>query len=59
MIRNACAFRDGRLCATDVEAAIELDRVVVDDLATKFFCETNSELRLAGAGRTGDHDDAH
>ena len=45
-----------RFGAADIEPSINLDRVVVDDLAAHCVCQTESELRFARAGRSCDHD---
>ncbi len=44
---DAASFAGGRLRRTDVEAAIKLDRVVVDDLAAQTLGETDRQLALA------------
>jgi hypothetical protein len=48
-----------RLRASDVESSIELDGIEIDDLAAGGLGETDSNLRLACAGRPSDHNDAH
>ena len=47
-----------RLGHADIEAAIEVAGVGVDDLATMPERESNAERRLAGGSRAGDGDDA-
>ena len=59
MVRNAAARALCRFRAADVEAAIDLDRVVVDDLAADAFGQAKSEIRFSDAGGTGDDGERH
>ena len=45
-----------QLRGADVHAAVELHGVGVDDLAAEPLGEVEREIGLAGAGRSGDHD---
>src|SRR5438477_8145330 len=55
MMRHAPANFGRWLRASDVEPAVELNRIEVHDLAARGFSETKSEFRFSGAGRARDH----
>src|SRR5438105_12230710 len=57
MMRNALPDLRRRLCASDVESAVDLDRIEIYDLAACRFGEAKSELRFSDASRAGDDDD--
>jgi len=56
MVGYAAPERRGRFGRADVEAAVELEGITVDDLAQKLFGNAESEFGFAGAGGTDDGD---
>jgi len=59
MMRNGFAVGARWLCGSDVEAAIDLHRVVIDDLAAGFTRKAQCEIRLAAARRPSDDYELH
>ena len=57
MVRDSAPLRFRGLVGGDVEAAVELARVEVDDFASGDESELDGEGTLAGSGRAGDGDD--
>ena len=55
MMRHVRALRRRRLGGADVHAAIQRHRVHRDDLGVQALGQLDAELRLARAGRTGQH----
>lgn len=51
MVRDGVAQRPIRFCAADVEAAVDLDRVRVDDLTREPPCKRDGDPALSGSGR--------
>ena len=56
MVRHALAIRRRRLRAADVEVAVDLDGVVVDDLAMERLGQADGEVGFADTCWTGDDD---
>jgi hypothetical protein len=59
MMRDARSGLRGRFGAADVESAVGLDGIVVDDLAAGSFGEPQSEIGLPCSGWSGNHYDWH
>ena len=57
MMRHACADFRRRLGAADVESAIELNGIEVDDFAARSFGQAECESRFADTGRSGNDED--
>ena len=53
---NAATSLERRLGGTDVEKAVQLQRIAVDDLAIEQVSEVKREIGLAGTRRS-DHDE--
>ena len=58
MMRNLAPLTRSRFGDTDVEPAIEIARVGVDNLSIEFRGQFNAESRLADGSRTSNDDDA-
>jgi hypothetical protein len=56
-MRNALPHLGAGLGASDIESAIDLDRIEVDDLAAGRFREAKSELGLSDSRRPRNDDD--
>ncbi len=56
VMRYACPLFRVRLGAADVEAAVDLDGIEIDDLSTQLLRQLQGEPRLPDAGRAG-HDE--
>jgi len=56
MMRNAAALGRRSLGRADVEPAIDLDRIIIDDFAAEFGSEKEGECAFPAAGGTADHD---
>ena len=56
MVRDTAALRQRCFGGADVEAAIKLEGIAIDDLARKFFANPQRECAFAGSGWAGDHD---
>ena len=56
MVGNETPLAGRRFRAADVEPAVDLDRIEVDDLATDGPREPDCQVGLPGTGRTGDDD---
>jgi hypothetical protein len=54
MVRDAAAREFGRFGGSDMEAAVKLEGIAIDDLARKFFAKAQRESAFAGAGGSGD-----
>ena len=55
MMRDSSARFRRRLGAADIEPAIELNGIEVDDFSARSFSQAKSEMRFSDAGRAGDH----
>src|SRR5258707_9218272 len=59
MVRDPLTHEGGRFRAPDVEAAVDLDGIVVDDLAANGLGEADGKLGFARSSRAGDDDRGH
>ncbi len=59
VMRPLGALGGGRFGGADVEAAIDLHRVVIDDLAVERLCETEGELGFSAACGAGNDRERH
>ncbi|MEZ5314482.1 MAG: hypothetical protein R2862_13050 [Thermoanaerobaculia bacterium] len=57
VIANLFPIGRRRLRRADVESAVDLEGVGVDDLAVDLACQSVRECALAGGGRSDDGDD--
>jgi hypothetical protein len=56
MVRYATAGSGGRLGRADVEAAVKLEGIAIDDFTRKDFGDAQGQIGLSRCGRTDDHD---
>ncbi len=56
-MRNTASFGEWGPGRTNIEVAVDLDGVAIDDFAVEAFCNMKGEAALAGAGRTNDGDE--
>ena len=54
MVGYAAAGGDGRLGRADIEAAVELEGIAIDDFTRKGFGDAQCQLALARCGRADD-----
>ena len=57
MMRDSSACLRGRLGAADIEPAIELNGIEVDDFSLRRFSQMQGEIRFSDAGGTRDDND--
>jgi hypothetical protein len=55
MVRYATARGGGRLGRADVEAAVKLEGVAIDDFTRKHIGDAQGQVALSRCGRTDDH----
>ena len=53
MMRNTAALGEGQLGSADIEVAIDLQRVAVDDFSVKLFGNQQRQIALSRPGGTG------
>jgi hypothetical protein len=54
MMRNTTALREGQFGSADIEVAIDLQGVAVDDFSVEPFGKQKCQIALSGPGGTGD-----
>src|ERR1019366_1316964 len=53
MMRNTAALADGQFGSADIEVAIDLQGVAVDDFSVELFGNQERQMALSGPGGTG------
>jgi hypothetical protein len=54
MMRNITALGEGQLGSADIEVAIDLQRVAIDDFSVELLGNEERQIALSGPGGTGD-----
>jgi hypothetical protein len=56
MVRDAAADRHGRFRRADIETAVKLESITIDDFTGKSCRDAQGKFTLAGCGRPHDGD---